>query len=187
VLRETLGDSATNPRYIETAIGVRYRFISISQEPRRPALGRRNRRRIDCLAVLPLSSEPADRELEFLARRIVERLIDNISRLSGTRVLAYRTVQHCRDADLDPRTIGEKLLVRAVVTGEIVQRSDELLLHLALIGVDDGTQLWGAQFRGLRSDVLAAPEKLADSISSGLQMILVPGTCRRRHVRIKAD
>jgi TolB-like protein len=94
--------------------------------------------------------------------------------------------EHCRDADLDPRTIGEKLFVRAVVTGEIVQRNDELLLHLELIGVDDGTQLWGAQFRGSRSDVLAAPEKLADSISSGLQMILAPGTCRRRHVRTEA-
>jgi len=186
VLREALGDSATNPRYIETAIGVGYRFISISQEPRRPVLGRRNRRRIDCLAVLPLSSEPADPELEFLARRIVERLIDNISRLSGIRVLAYGTVQHCRDADLDPGIIGEKLFVRAVVTGEIVQRNDELLLHLELIGVDDGTQLWGAQFRGLRFDVLAAPEKLADSISSGLQMILAPGTCRRRGVRTEA-
>jgi len=186
VLREALGDSATNPRYIETAIGVGYRFISISQEPRRPALARRNRRRIDCLAVLPLSSEPADPELEFLARRIVERLIDNISRLSGTRVLAYRTVQHYREAELDPRTIGEKLSVRAVVTGEIVQRNDELLLHLELISVDDGTQLWGAQFRGLCSDVLAAPEKLADSISNGLQTILAPGTRRRRHVRTEA-
>jgi TolB-like protein len=127
-------------------------FISISEEPRRHVLRRRNGRRIDCLAVLPLSSEPADPELEFLAKTFVERLIDNISRLSGTRVLAYSTVQHCRDADLDPRTIGEKLFVRAVVTGEIVQHSDELLLHLELIGVEDGTQLWGAQFRGSRSD-----------------------------------
>jgi TolB-like protein len=186
VLREALGDSATNPRYIETAIGVGYRFISISQEPRRPALRRRNKRRIDCLAVLPLSSEPADPELEFLARRIVERLIDNVSRLAGTRVLAYRTVQHYRDAELDPRTIGERLLVRAVVTGEIVQRNDELLLHLELIGVDDGTQLWGAQFRGLCSDIVAAPEKLADSISNGLHMILATETCRRRHVRPEA-
>src|SRR5260370_22429847 len=139
-----------------------------------------------CCLVFPKISNPADPELEFLAKTIVERLIDNISRLSGTRVLAYSTVQHCRDADLDPRTIGEKLFVRAVVSGEIVQRNDELLLHLELIGVDDGTQLWGAQFRGSRSDVLAAPEKLADSISSGLQMILAPGTCRRRHVRTEA-
>jgi DNA-binding winged helix-turn-helix (wHTH) protein len=185
-LREALGDSATNPRFIETAIGVGYRFISISQEPRRPALARRNRRRIDGLAVLPFSSEPADPELEFVARRIVERLIDNISQLSGARVLAYRTVQHCREADLDPRTIGEKLSARAVVTGEIVQRNDELFLHLELIGVDDGTQLWGAQFRGLCSDVLAAPEKLADSISNGLQMILVPRARRRRHSRTEA-
>jgi DNA-binding winged helix-turn-helix (wHTH) protein len=186
VLREALGDTAINPRYIETAIGVGYRFISISQEPRRPAPGQRNRGRIDCLAVLPLSSEPAGPELEFLARRIVERLIDNISRFSGTRVLAYRTVQHYCDADLDPRALGERLFVRAVVAGEIVQRNDELLLHLELIGVDDGTQLLGTQFRGLSSDVLASPEKIADGIFRALQTILAPSTCRKRYARTNA-
>lgn len=186
VLREALCDTAINPRYIETAIGVGYRFISISQEPRRPALGRRNRRRIDCLAVLPLSSERADPELEFLGKRIVERLIDDISRLSGTRVLAYHTVQHYCDADVDPRAIGERLLVHAVVAGEIVQRNDELFLHLELIAVDDGSQLLGAQFRGLSSDVLASPEKMADRIFRALQTILAPGTCRRRDARTDA-
>ena len=186
VLREALGDSATNPRFIETAIGVGYRFISVSEEPRGPALGRRNGKKRACVAVLPLNWEPADPELEFLSKRIVERLIDNISRLPGTRVLAYRTVQHYRDADLDPRTIGEQLFVRAVVAGEIVRRNDELLLHSELIGVDDGAQLWGAEFRGLCSDVLASPEKLADSVSSGLQTILAPHACRRRDVRTNA-
>jgi len=180
VLREALGDSATNPRYIETAIGVGYRFISISEEPKRPVLGRRNGRRIDCLAVLPLSSEPADPELEFLARRIVERLIDNISRLSGIRVLAYSTVQHCRGADLDPRTIGEKLFVRAVVTGEIVQHNDELVLHVELIDVSSGTQLWGALFKKPYSDIAECPERIADRISHQLRRILAPDMGRRR-------
>jgi DNA-binding winged helix-turn-helix (wHTH) protein len=180
VLREALGDSATNPRFIETANGVGYRFISVSEETRGSALGRRNGRKGDCVAVLPLNWEPADPELEFLSKRIVERLIDNISRLPGTRVLAYRTVQHCRDAGPDPRTIGEQLFVRAVVAGEIVRHNGEFLLHSELIGVDDGAQLWGAQFRGLSSDVLASPEKMADGIFRALQTILAPGTCRRR-------
>ncbi len=77
------------------------------------------------------------------------------------------------------------MFVRAVVAGEIVRRNDELLLHFELIGVDDGAQLWGAQFRGLCSEVVASPEKLADSVSSGLQTILAPSACRRRDVRTK--
>jgi DNA-binding winged helix-turn-helix (wHTH) protein len=187
VLREALGDAATNPRFIETAIGVGYRFISVSEETRGPALGRRIGGKRDCVAVLPLNSEPADPELEFVSKRIVERLIDNISRLPGARVLAYRTVQHYREADLDPRTIGEQLFVRAVIAGEMVRRNDELLLHLELIGVDDGSQLWGAQFRERCSDVFASPEKLADSVSNGLHRILAPSVCRRPDVRTMAS
>jgi DNA-binding winged helix-turn-helix (wHTH) protein len=186
VLREALGDSATNPRFIETAIGVGYRFIPVSDETRGPALGRRKGQKRNCVAVLPVNWEPANPDLELLSKRIVERLIDNISRFPGTRVLAYRTVQHYRDADLDPRTIGEQLFARAVVAGAIVRCNDELLLHFELIDVDDGAQLWGAQFRGLSSDVLASPEKLADSVSSGLRTILAHSARGRRDVRTKA-
>ena len=56
----------------------------------------------------------------------------------------------------------------------MAQSNDELILHLELINVEDGSQLWGAQFRRLYSDVLTCPEKLGDGIWSGMQKILAP-------------
>src|SRR6266581_2903004 len=41
VLRQGLGDSATNPRYVETIAGQGYRLIPIPQEPSRLAVRRR--------------------------------------------------------------------------------------------------------------------------------------------------
>src|SRR5713226_7165336 len=120
VLRQALGDSAINPRFIETVNREGYRFIPIPQEPRRFPTKSRNGRKIESVAVLPLASELADAELEFLNRRITERVIDQISRTPGIRVLAYRTIQHYRDKDLDPRAVGQNLLVRAVAAGEMV-------------------------------------------------------------------
>src|SRR6266705_5522001 len=96
-LREALGDSAVSPRYIETVAGDGYRFIPIAQEPRGPAVRARNARKIESLAVLPLASEPADAEMEFLNKSIIKRVIDNLSRISRIRVLAYSTVQRYRD------------------------------------------------------------------------------------------
>jgi len=185
-LREALGDSATSPRYIETVAGQGYRFISIAQEPRGPALRPRNGRKIDSLAVLPLVSEP-DPEIEFLNKSIIERAIDTLSRTSRIRVLAYSTVQRYRDKDLDPRTVGQDLLVHAVTAGEIVRRNDEVRLHTELIDVDDGTQLWGAQFKESYSVVLDHPEKLADEICDQLRPILAPNmsTSTRRNERPK--
>jgi len=170
-LREALGDSARSPRYIETVAGNGYRFIPIPQKPRAPAVRPRNGRKIESLAVLPLASEP-DLEMEFLNKSIIERVIDSISRTSRVRVLAYNTVRCYRDKNLDPRTLGQDLLAHAVAAGEIVRRNDELRLHMELIDVDDGTQLWGAQFKEPYSDALAHPEKLAGKICAQLRPML---------------
>jgi TolB-like protein len=133
--------------------------------------------------VLPFVNESADPDLEFLNKRVVERIIDDISRVPTLRVLAYRTVQHYRDKDLVPTTVGQNLLVRSVAAGEMVRRSEEVLLHLELIDVNDGTHLWGAHFEGLFVDLLANPEKLADSICDQLRQIFGPAARSTREER----
>jgi DNA-binding winged helix-turn-helix (wHTH) protein len=168
LLREALGDSVDNPRYIETIAGQGYRFIPMAP------VGKQ-----ESVAVLPLAVDSPNPELEFLGERIVESVIDTISQIPGIRVLAYSTVQNYRSKDLDPRTVGENLLVQSVVTGEIIRRKDELLLHVELIAVDDGAQLWGARFKEHYTDDLALFDKLADGICAQLRAMLTSNVSRR--------
>jgi len=183
LLRQALGDSASNPRYIETIVGQGYRFIPIQEEASRLAVRPRNGRKIDSLAVLPFANGSVDPDMEFLTERITERVIDTMSRISGIGVLAYSAVQRYREKDLDPRRVGQNLLVRAVAAGEMIRRNDELLLHVELIDVGSGTQLWGAQFKEPYSDVLVHPEKLADKICHRLRLVLAPNLSSRRRER----
>jgi len=180
LLRQALGDSASNPRYIETIAGQGYRFIPIQEDASRLAVRPRTGRKIDSLAVLPFANGSVDPDMEFLTERITERVIDTISRISGIGVLAYSAVQRYREKDLDPRSVGQNLLVRAVAAGEMIRRNDELLLHVELIDVGSGTQLWGAQFKEPYSDVLVHPEKLADKICHQLRLVLAPNMSPRR-------
>jgi DNA-binding winged helix-turn-helix (wHTH) protein len=176
-LRRALGDAAQSPRYIETVARQGYRFIHESN-------GRvgteKNRRKIESLAVLPFASQSADPEVQFLIKRIVLKVIDTISETSGIRVLAYSSVRGYQGKDLDPHTIGQDLGVRALIVGELFRVNDDLLLHVELIDVSDGSQLSGGQFEEAYSDVRDHPEKLAERISCQLRRILVPNTRRRR-------
>jgi TolB-like protein len=180
-LREALGDPAGHPHYIETVAGRGYRFIYFAQESSQ--FTRTPRRKLRSVAVLPFITEPANREMELLSKGIVERLIDTISRIPGMRILAYRTVQHGCEKELDPRTIGENLLVRLVVSGETTRSNDHLLVHVELINAYDGTQLWGDRFRETYSDVFADPEKLAERICNQLLPILGRHVSRRGEQR----
>src|SRR5437899_7446403 len=127
-LRGSLGDSATAPRYIETVTGRGYRFIPIPQEPSNHGGRRRSGCKVGSVAVLPFASESADAEMELLNRRIIERVIDTMSRAPGVRVLAYNTVQHQKD--LDSRSLGEDLLVDRVRVHEIIHHNQESLFQL---------------------------------------------------------
>jgi len=86
--------------------------------------------------------------------------------------LAYSAVQRYREQDLNPQTVGQNLPVRVVALREVTRSDDKLLLHVELVNVCDGTQLWAGQFKESYTDVLADPEKLADRICDQLRPIL---------------
>lgn len=169
-LREAVGDSASNPRYIETVAGRGYRFIYFEQNSTQ--VNRKPRRKLRSIAVLPFATNPATPEMDLLGKRIVEKIIDTICRMGKLRVLAYSTVQQYREREFSPCALGQNLLVQVVAAGEIIRPNDELLLHVELIDTGDGTQLWGAQFRERYGDVCGCPEKVAARICDQLRPIL---------------
>src|SRR5712664_1636066 len=78
-LREALGDSAENPRFIETLAKRGYRFIRDQQG----SLGQ-----IRSLLVLPLENLSRDPEQEYFADGLTEALITKLARISALRVLS---------------------------------------------------------------------------------------------------
>jgi DNA-binding winged helix-turn-helix (wHTH) protein len=169
LLRQALNDSAKDPRYIETLIGEGYRFVT--QDHGFLPISSLKNRKLDSLAVLPLVCESADRDLEFVNKEIVERVIDLAGQTPGITVLAYSTIQQYHDKHFDPCSLGQDLHVSALAVGEAIQRSDELMLHIELVDVEDGAQLWGVQFRRPYFEALTCPEKLGDDIWRGMQAV----------------
>jgi TolB-like protein len=122
-------------------------------------------------------------EMALLNKRIVESIIDNLSRAPGMHVLAYNTVQHYQGRELTPQAVGNQLLVRMVVAGEMARPNDDLLLHVELIEVRDGSQRWGAEFKESHADAVADPERLSRRIYEQLLPALASALIRGRDKR----
>jgi TolB-like protein/Flp pilus assembly protein TadD len=166
-LRDVLGDSAANPRFVETLSRRGYRFIA----PVRGAEGHA-RRALDSIAVLPflLENGPANEwEAGFLTDGLVEGLIHNLSQLPGMRVLAGSTVARYQNLPADPRAAARELGVGAVLTGRVNRHGQGICAVVELVDAADGARLWGQPYQGRLREAAAMQQNIARDVAEKLR------------------
>ncbi|HMD98514.1 MAG TPA: winged helix-turn-helix domain-containing protein [Terriglobia bacterium] len=172
-LRDTLGDSAENPRFVETLSRRGYRFIQPVEMAKGTTLpAAPESEAINSIAVLPFENTSGDPEVDYLSDGITESLISNLSQLAGVRVMARSTVFRYRGRGVDPLEVGRELRVHAVLTGRLVQRGDTLVIGAELVSTDSGFRLWGEQYNRKLPDIFEVEEKISREISERLRLRL---------------
>jgi TolB-like protein/Flp pilus assembly protein TadD len=129
-------------------------------------------RSIDSIAVLPFVNGSRDPNADYLSDGITESIINSLSRLPQLRVAARSTVFRYKGRDEDPQKVGRELNVRAVVSGQVIQRGDTLVIQADLVDVGNGSQLWGDHYDRKLSDILTVQEEIAKEISEKLRLRL---------------
>jgi serine/threonine-protein kinase len=127
---------------------------------------------IDSLAVLPLAAPDADADTELLADGITESLINSLSQLPDLRVIARPSVFRYKGRDVEPLQAARELDVRAVVTGRVAQRGDQLQIGVELTDARENRHLWGQQFTPRFADLLTVQQEISGEISQQLRQRL---------------
>jgi serine/threonine-protein kinase len=127
---------------------------------------------IDSLAILPFANASANPDAEYLSDGIAESIISSLSQLPRLRVMARSTVLRYKGQEIDPRKVGRDLHVDAVLTGNLIQRGETLIIKMELVKVEDGSQLWGEQYQRKFSGLLAVQAEIARQISEKLRLKL---------------
>jgi len=122
---------------------------------------------INSLAVLPFSN--SDPSMEYLSDGITESLIESLSQLPDLKVKSSSTVFHYKNHEADPAEIGRELGVHALLSGNIVQRGDELDVSVELIDVRDDSHIWGERYSRKVSEVVALPQQISRDVSLKLR------------------
>jgi DNA-binding winged helix-turn-helix (wHTH) protein len=170
-LREALGDSAINPRYIETVNATGYRFIPQFLNP--AIVQKRDLfNNSTTIAVLPITASGPE-DLAHRCDRITFHLVAGISAFHH-RVIANATLKSYKLDGTAPRQAGEILGVDVVISGELLHREGAFSLRTELIDVADGSQLCGAYAEV--DDVAASrcEEQLAAGVLRQFRPLLVP-------------
>ena len=170
-LREALGDSASNPRYIETVNSMGYRFIPQFLKPE-PIDKRDLLNKVATIAVLPISAAGAE-DLTHRCERITFQLVAGLSAFRH-RIIAQATLKSHKLEGVAPRQAGEILCVDVVTSGELLRREDTLSLSVELIDVSDGSLLCGAYSEVAELTGSRCEEQLTRDVLQQLRPMLVP-------------
>ena len=127
---------------------------------------------IDTIAVLPFVNTSPDPEADYLADGISDSVINSLSRLPKLRVISLNSVLRYKGKQTDPQTVARELNVRAVLMGRLTQRGNGLTISAELVDARDNRRLWGEQYSGNLSEILAVEDKIAREISERLRLRL---------------
>ena len=165
-LREALGDSPENPRFIETLARRGYRFIaSLAASP----VGR-----IQSLAVLPLENLSRDPEQEYFAEGLTEALITTLAKIGALRVVSRTTAMHYKGVHRPLPEIARELNVDAIVEGTVQRSGARVCISAQLVHALTDNHLWAETYDRDLGDVLALQSEVAQAIAREVQVKLTP-------------
>jgi TolB-like protein len=124
---------------------------------------------IDSLAVLPFENAGGNPDAEYLSDGLTESLINSVSQSSNLKVIARSSVFRYKGKTMDPRTVGRELSARAILTGRITERGEDLSISTELVDTRDERHLWGEHYNVKVTDLLAVQEKISKEISANLR------------------
>ena len=143
---------------------------------------RPRREAIDSLAILPFDKAGGGEAIDYLPDGITESLHTSLAQLPQLKVMARSTVLSFQGKGIDPLGVGRRLGVRAVLTGQVERRGDEVIVRAELVDVADGSRLWGGEYPRRLADSMAVRSEIARQITEGLRLKLT-GAQRQRLAR----
>jgi serine/threonine-protein kinase len=127
---------------------------------------------MNSIAVLPLDIESKDPDAEYISDGISGSLNNSLTKLAVLKVIPNSVTLQYKGKAADFQQIGKALGVDAVVSGNVVQRGDDLLIRIELDDVRSGKQIWGQQYARKVTELLEVQNDLAREVSQKLQLQL---------------
>ncbi|MCY7376596.1 MAG: winged helix-turn-helix domain-containing protein [Pyrinomonadaceae bacterium] len=145
-------------------------FAVNSYLPRNAKNDRRQMPKIAAIAVLPLRNLTGDAANDYLSDGLSEGLINEFSRHGELKVISRSSSFAFKNKDVEPRDIGEKLQVEAILEGSLRKFGDEMRLEVNLVDARDGKVLWtnDAAKSSLRN-IFTAQNKIACEVLAKIE------------------
>ena len=126
------------------------------------------------LAVLPIRNLTGDPAKQYLADGLSEALITHLASIPGLDVASSARTARARGATEFEREIAERLGVRLLLSGSIVQADNRIRINVMLNDPRAGRTIAGTEIASTQDDVVTARSEIAKWVAARLGLPIPP-------------
>ena len=130
------------------------------------------RRQAASIAVMPFADMSPDGDQEYFCDGMSEEIINELTGVSGLRVIARTSAFAFKGKDEDMREIGRKLDATSILEGSVRKAGERVRITAQLINVADGSHVWSERYDRVLEDVFAIQDEIASAIVERLRVEL---------------
>jgi TolB-like protein/class 3 adenylate cyclase len=131
------------------------------------------------IMVLPFANIGGDPEQDYFVDGVTESLTTDLSRISGSFVIARNTAFSYKGKAIDVKKLGRELNVRYVLEGSVQRGGNRLRVNVQLIDAETGNHLWAERFDKLVADLFDMQDEIVSRLANALDAELIAAEARR--------
>jgi class 3 adenylate cyclase/TolB-like protein len=131
------------------------------------------------VVVLPFANLSNNPEQEYFADAITEDLTIDLSRISGSFVIAPMTAFTYKGKAVAAQQIGSELGVRYVLYGSVQRTGSHVQVNVQLIDAESGAQLWADRLESDRANLVKGQKEITGRLARMLHLELTEAAHRR--------
>ena len=121
------------------------------------------------IVVLPFANLGGDPEQDYFVDGVTESLTTDLSRISGSFVIARNTAFTFKGKAVDVKQIGRELNVRYAVEGSVQRGGNRLRVNVQLIDAETGNHLWAERFDKPLADLFDMQDEIVSRLANALE------------------
>ena len=192
--RRAIGDSGVGQTLIRTFARKGVRFVGEVQEEAKPAAlgpemaaepgiaaipgGARQPPRLS-IVVLPFTNLSSDPDQEYFADGITDDLTTDLSRISGSFVIARSSAFTYEGKAVEARQVGRELGVRYVLEGSVRRSGGQIRVNAQLIDAETDAHLWAERFDRDIGDLFVLQDEITSRIANAIGVELIAAEAAR--------
>jgi TolB-like protein/class 3 adenylate cyclase len=139
------------------------------------------------IVVLPFANIGGDPEQEYFVDGVTESLTTDLSRITGSFVIARNTAFTYKGKPIDVKQIGRELNVRYVLEGSVQRGGNRMRVNVQLVDAESATHLWAERFDRPMADLLDMQDEVVAQLANVLSAQLTAVEARRAEQSLHPD